>query len=90
MEGWLLASGARFKPLRMTLPGSRSLPDGRPMGIAGRSFPSGLMTARSAVQTICKIDETVFLAEPIASTGGQERPHSPPSLQRRMSAGAFA
>lgn len=69
MEGWLLAPGARFKPLRITLPGlDRSLMVGQ-WALPGGGFPSGLMTARSAMQKICRMDETAFLAGPIASAG---------------------
>lgn len=68
MQGWLLTPGGRFRPLRMTLPGlERFLMVGQWV-LPGGGLPSGLMTARTAVQTMCKRDELHFLAQPANSS----------------------
>jgi phytoene dehydrogenase-like protein len=61
MEGWLLQPGAGFRPMRQTLPGlQRFLMVGQWVQPGG-GLPSGLMTARTALQAICRQDRVPFL-----------------------------
>lgn len=62
MEGWLPKPGAGFKPLPNTLPGlDRFLMVGQWV-MPGGGLPSGPMTARPAIRTICKHDHVPFNA----------------------------
>ena len=60
MEGWLLMPGIGFKPLRSTLPGLRQFLMVGQWVMPGGGLPSGLITARSAVQWVCKQDRVPF------------------------------
>jgi phytoene dehydrogenase-like protein len=60
MEGWLLTPGIGFKPLRQTLPGLRQFLMVGQWVMPGGGLPSGLMTARSAIQAVCKQDRIPF------------------------------
>lgn len=60
MEGWLLTPGTGLKPLRNTLPGLRQFLMAGQWVMPGGGLPSGLITARSATQTICKQDQMPF------------------------------
>jgi len=60
MEGWLLAPGMGFKPLRNTLPGLENFIMVGQWVMPGGGLPSGLMTARSALRSICKQDRVPF------------------------------
>ena len=60
MEGWLLTPGTGFRPLRRTLPGLRQFLMVGQWVMPGGGLPSGLMTARSAVQWVCKQDRVPF------------------------------
>jgi phytoene dehydrogenase-like protein len=60
MEGWMLAPGTGFKPLRNTLPGLENFIMVGQWVMPGGGLPSGLMTARSAVRSICKQDRVTF------------------------------
>jgi phytoene dehydrogenase-like protein len=62
MEGWLLTPGTGFKPLRNTLPGLRRFLMVGQWVMPGGGLPSGLMTARSALQAVCKQDRVPFAA----------------------------
>ena len=62
MEGWLLTPGSGYRPLRMTLPGLRHFMMVGQWVMPGGGLPSGLMTARSAIQQICKEDRVPFMA----------------------------
>jgi phytoene dehydrogenase-like protein len=74
MEGWLLTPGLRYRALRMTLPGLRQFMMVGQWVMPGGGLPSGLMTARSAIQTVCKQDRMPFMvphtntAEPLHKT----------------------
>jgi phytoene dehydrogenase-like protein len=60
MEGWLPTPKTGFKPLRNKLPGlSRFLMAGQWV-LPGGGLPSGMLTARTAVQAICKQDGVPF------------------------------
>jgi phytoene dehydrogenase-like protein len=60
MEGWLMAPGVDFRPLRNTLPGlQRFLMVGQWV-MPGGGLPSGLMTARRALRAICRHDGVPF------------------------------
>jgi len=70
MEGWLVEPGASFKPLPNTLPGlSHFLMVGQWV-MPGGGLPSGPMTAKPAVKTICKHDHVPFDIH----TGGAIKP----------------
>jgi len=60
MEGWLLTPDAGFGSKRQTLPGlKRFLMVGQWVQLGG-GLPSGLMTARSAIQALCRQDGVPF------------------------------
>ena len=61
MEGWLLTPGMSFKPLRNTLPGLRRFLMVGHWVMPGGGLPSGLFTARSAIQAVCREDRVPFL-----------------------------
>jgi len=62
MEGWLLTPSTGFKSLRKTLPGLRQFMMVGQWVMPGGGLPSGLMTARSAIQAVCKQDRVPFAA----------------------------
>jgi phytoene dehydrogenase-like protein len=66
MEGWLMTPGMRFNPLRNALPGLRRFLMAGHWIIPGGGLPSGLLTARLAVRTLCKEDRIPFLPAPAA------------------------
>ncbi|HVT96233.1 MAG TPA: NAD(P)/FAD-dependent oxidoreductase [Acidobacteriaceae bacterium] len=71
MEGWFLPPGVRFRALPNKLPGLQRF---RMVGqwiSPGGGLPAGLMTARPAIQAICKEDHVAFL--PVLKT--EEKPH---------------
>jgi phytoene dehydrogenase-like protein len=61
MEGWLLTPGTGFRPLRKTLPGLRKFLMIGQWVLPGGGLPSGLITARSAIQAVCQQDGVPFL-----------------------------
>jgi phytoene dehydrogenase-like protein len=61
MEGWLLTPDTGFKLLPNTLPGLRQFLMVGQWVMPGGGLPSGLMTARAAIQTVCKKDRVSFL-----------------------------
>lgn len=66
MEGWIPTPSTGFTPLPRSLPGlQRFLMVGQWV-MPGGGLPSGLMTARSAIQSVCKHDGVAFLAPPVA------------------------
>jgi len=60
MEGWLVTKRSGFQPLRKTLPGLRQFMMIGQWTMPGGGLPSGVMTARSALQAICKEDGVEF------------------------------
>ncbi len=68
MEGWLLTPGMGFRPLRTTLPGLRQFLMVGQWVMPGGGLPSGLMTARSAIQAVCKQDRVPFAALQVAES----------------------
>jgi len=62
MEGWLPTPRTGFKPLRKTLPGLRQFMMVGQWVMPGGGLPSGLMTARSAIQAVCRQDRVPFAA----------------------------
>lgn len=64
VEGWLLTPGMGFKPMRNTLPGLRRFLMAGQWVMPGGGLPSGLLTARLAVRTLCKEDRMPFLPTP--------------------------
>jgi phytoene dehydrogenase-like protein len=83
MEGWFLPPGSRFRPLPNTLPGLRQFMMVGQWVLPGGGLPSGPMTARPAIQAICRQDHVPFLPrkqdtlKPLASP-----PMSFPPLQK--------
>jgi phytoene dehydrogenase-like protein len=61
MEGWFLSPGMGFRPLRNTLPGLRRFMMVGQWVMPGGGLPSGMMTARPAIQAICKKDGVPFV-----------------------------
>jgi phytoene dehydrogenase-like protein len=68
MEGWLLTPASGFRPLRQHLPGLRRFMMVGQWVMPGGGLPSGLMTARSAIQAVCKEDRIQFLPAPVAES----------------------
>lgn len=60
MEGWLAQPGAGFKPLPNSLPGLRQFMMVGQWVLPGGGLPSGPMTARPAIKSICKHDHVPF------------------------------
>jgi phytoene dehydrogenase-like protein len=60
MEGWLLTPGSEFGLLPNTLPGLRHFMMVGQWVMPGGGLPSGLMTARAAIQAVCKHDRLPF------------------------------
>jgi phytoene dehydrogenase-like protein len=60
MEGWLLTPKTGFRPLPSALPGLRRFLMVGQWVMPGGGLPSGLLTARAAVQAICRRDRTRF------------------------------
>ena len=61
MEGWLLTPGTGFGARRQTLPGLRHFLMVGQWVQQGGGLPAGLMTARSAIQAVCKQDRIPFV-----------------------------
>jgi phytoene dehydrogenase-like protein len=68
MEGWLLTPASGFRPLRQHLPGLRRFLMVGQWVMPGGGLPSGVMTARSAIQAVCKEDGIQFLRAPAAES----------------------
>jgi phytoene dehydrogenase-like protein len=66
MEGWLPTPSTGFTPLPRTLPGLRRFLMVGQWVLPGGGLPIGLMTARSAIQSVCKQDGVEFLARQAA------------------------
>lgn len=62
MEGWLLTPSTGLRPLPSKLPGLRKFLMVGQWVRPGGGLPSGLMTARSAIQAVCKQDRVEFMA----------------------------
>jgi len=62
MEGWLLTPTTGYRQLPNTLPGLRQFLMVGQWVMPGGGLPSGLLTARSAIQTVCRHDRTNFVA----------------------------
>jgi phytoene dehydrogenase-like protein len=60
MEGWLLTPGSGFRALPNRLPGLRRFLMAGHWVMPGGGLPSGLITARQAICTICKEDGIEF------------------------------
>jgi phytoene dehydrogenase-like protein len=70
MEGFLPTPDSVFASRRQTLPGlGRLLRVGQWVSPGG-GLPTGLMTARAAIQRICRLDEVPFLPQATASKIG--------------------
>jgi phytoene dehydrogenase-like protein len=67
MEGWLLTPATGFRPLPKTLPGLRQFLMAGQWVMPGGGLPSGLITARSAIEAVCQQDRAPFLARRVAS-----------------------
>lgn len=60
MEGWLPTPATGFKPLRNRLPGLNHFLMVGQWVLPGGGLPSGLLTARPAIQAICRQDGVPF------------------------------
>jgi len=60
MEGWMLTPGGRMRPYPNTLPGLRQFLMVGQWVSPGGGLPSGPVTARPAIETICKQDKVLF------------------------------
>lgn len=72
MEGFLLTPRVGFKPLAMTLPKLKKFMMVGQWVMPGGGLPSGLMTARRCIQTICKAEHQRFMTSS-ASSYSKER-----------------
>jgi phytoene dehydrogenase-like protein len=61
MEGWFLLPGVSFRPLPNKLPGLRRFMMVGQWIAPGGGLPSGILTARPAIQAICREDHVPFL-----------------------------
>jgi phytoene dehydrogenase-like protein len=61
MEGWLLKPGSGYMPMRQTLAGLRKFLMAGQWVMPGGGLPSGLWTARTAIQVACKQDRIPFV-----------------------------
>jgi phytoene dehydrogenase-like protein len=66
MQGWLLRPDSGLRPLRNTLPGLHQFLMIGQWVMPGGGLPSGLMTARAALHSICKHDRSAFAVRPAA------------------------
>ena len=76
MEGWLLTPRTGLAGLPQILPGLKGFAMAGQWVQPGGGLPSGLITARAAIQAICRKDHTPFLAEPPAA-GAPATLHTP-------------
>ena len=60
MEGWLLTPTTGYQQLPNTLPGLRQFVMAGHWIMPGGGLPSGLLTAHSAIQAVCRHDRTPF------------------------------
>lgn len=60
MEGWLMTPDTGFKSLPLTLPGLRRFLRAGQWVHPGGGLPTGLMTARAAIQAMCREDHLLF------------------------------
>jgi len=60
MEGWMPTPATGFKPLRNTLPGLKHFVMAGQWILPGGGLPSGMLTARPAIQAICRADRVPF------------------------------
>ena len=60
MEGWLLTPRSGYQQLPNTLPGLRQFLMVGQWVMPGGGLPSGLLTARSAIQAVCRQDRMPF------------------------------
>ena len=67
-EGWLPTPGTRFF-MPNTLPGLRNFLMVGQWVFPGRGFPSGFMTARHAIQEVCRRDRVPFASNLLAGSG---------------------
>ncbi len=68
MEGWLLTPATGYQQLPNTLPGLRQFLMVGQWIMPGGGLPSGLLTARSAIQAICRHDRKHFVSrEPVTT-----------------------
>ncbi len=68
MEGWLLTPTTGYQQLSNTLPGLRQFLMVGQWIMPGGGLPSGLLTARAAVQAICRHDRRQFVSrEPVTT-----------------------
>lgn len=61
MEGWLITPATGFNPLPTTLPGLERFAMVGQWVQPGGGLPSGLMTARSTIRSLCRQDGVPFL-----------------------------
>lgn len=66
MEGWLLTPATGLRPFEDTLPGLQQFLMIGQWTMPGGGLPSGLMTARAAIHSICKQDRAAFGVRPAA------------------------
>jgi phytoene dehydrogenase-like protein len=60
MEGWLMTPETGFKSLPLTLPGLHRFLQSGQWVHPGGGLPTGLVTARAAIQTMCHQDHRSF------------------------------
>jgi len=78
MEGWLLTPATGFRPLPRTLPGLKRFMMVGQWTRPGGGLPSGLITARTAIQAVCRQDGIPWPAKLPANAEG---PHDIAPLQ---------
>jgi phytoene dehydrogenase-like protein len=68
MEGWLLTPTTGYQQLPNTLPGLRAFLMVGQWIMPGGGLPSGLLTARSAIQAVCRHNRAPFVVRQPVST----------------------
>jgi len=66
MEGWIPTPATGFRPLPRTLPRLGQFVMAGQWVLPGGGLPSGLLSARAAIQTICRHDREAFAVRPAA------------------------
>ena len=79
MEGWLPTPTTGFSQLPNTLPGLRQFLMAGQWIMPGGGLPSGLFTARSAVQSMCRHDHVPFIRGPKPAGASIPIPTAPPT-----------
>ncbi|HEY2860832.1 MAG TPA: NAD(P)/FAD-dependent oxidoreductase [Terracidiphilus sp.] len=74
MEGWFISPGSSLRPLPNTLEGLRQFAMVGQWVSPGGGLPSGLMSARNTLKSICRHDHVTFAPEPVKAEKAEAVP----------------